>query len=457
MTPVIKPSALKADSKIWKVGTLAYTKARLGRLFGWLLWGDLAWSLKERSITAVVQLLLKRFQASDFLTGLLIGTLPQLLGLILGPMIAYTSDRHRGKWGRRIPFLLLPTPVIVMAMIGMAATPEIGKWLHVLLDGHSPGLYPSTLIVFGVFWVLFEVGTIIANSVMGALVNDVVPSAVMGRFFGLFRAISLLAAMIFNFWILKHAETGYAWIFLGLAAIYGVGFTLMCINVKEGTYPPPPPDSGGNGPLGATVSYLRECFQKPYYLWYIAMNALCWTAFMPINLFSLFFMKSVDMELATYGKWMAITFLISFALSYPLGSLADRFHPIRMSIVTMSAYAVVALLGATFIRDEITFIFGLVATGVLSGAWMTSTASIGQKLLPSARFAQYASAAGLVYGLVAMMVAPLVGKILDFSGHNYRITYFISGIIALAAVASTLELLRRFKKYGGYTAYIAPE
>ena len=441
----------------WTVGTLSYTRGGLGRLFFWLLWGDLAWSLKERSISSVVQLLLKRFEASDFLTGLLVGTLPQLLGLLIGPIMAFKSDRHRGRWGRRIPYLLIPTPVIVLSMTGMAASPFLGVRLDAFLGAHSPGGCLSSLIVFGVFWTLFEVGTIVANSVIGALINDVVPSPGLGRFIGLFRAVSLVAAMAFNFWILKHAEAGYAWIFLGLAAIYGFGFTMMCLRVREGQYPPPPPDPGGSGPLGAAVSYLRECFEKPYYLWYIAMNALCWTAFMPVNLYSLFFMKSVGMDLATYGKWLAVTFLISFLLSYPLGALADRFHPLRMSIVMMSAYALVALLGAFFIHTATAFAVCLVATGVVSGSWMTSTASIGQKLLPSARFAQYASAAGLVNGLAAMTVGPAVGRILDASGHNYRLSYLASGLIGLAAVGATLEVYRRFKKFGGFTGYVAPE
>ena len=46
---------------------------------------DLACSLMERSIASVVQLLLKRFEASDFLKGLLVRTLPQLHGLTIEP------------------------------------------------------------------------------------------------------------------------------------------------------------------------------------------------------------------------------------------------------------------------------------------------------------------------------------------------------------------------------------
>jgi hypothetical protein len=88
----------------WQAGTLTYTAAGLVVLFCWLLWGDFAWSMKERSVAQVVQLLLKRFQASDTLAATLITSLPAAIGIFLGPIISYRSDRHRGRWGRRIPY-----------------------------------------------------------------------------------------------------------------------------------------------------------------------------------------------------------------------------------------------------------------------------------------------------------------------------------------------------------------
>ena len=66
----LPPAADRPAPKLWTVGTLTYTAAGLTVLFSWLLWGDFAWSMKERSVTPVVQLLLKKFQASDTLAGL---------------------------------------------------------------------------------------------------------------------------------------------------------------------------------------------------------------------------------------------------------------------------------------------------------------------------------------------------------------------------------------------------
>src|SRR5215210_3136046 len=260
--------------KLWHVGTLTYTTGRLVVLFAWLLWGDFAWSLKDRSVPPVVQLLLKKFDVRDVLMGILTGSLPAAIGLFLGPVISYKSDRHRGKWGRRIPFILLTTPITSLTMFGLAASPWLGTQLHTLLGSSAPDPTTCFLIVFGVCWTLFEFATIAANAIFGALVNDVVPQAVIGRFYGLFRALSLIAGMVFNWYIIGHAKDYYMCIFIGMGLLYGVGVTLMCLNVKEGGYPPPPPVEAVHGKrrgfLAATITYLHECFGHRYYLWYFA-------------------------------------------------------------------------------------------------------------------------------------------------------------------------------------------
>jgi hypothetical protein len=88
-------------AKTWKAGTLTYTAAGLVVLFAWLLVGDFAWQLKERSVGATAQLILKKFGAADLLVGLLIGSVPAALGMIIGPVISMRSDRFRSRWGRR--------------------------------------------------------------------------------------------------------------------------------------------------------------------------------------------------------------------------------------------------------------------------------------------------------------------------------------------------------------------
>lgn len=152
----------------WQAGTLVYTTGGLVALFAWLLLGDFAWSMRDRSVGPMSQWYLNSLGVPNLLFGLLISSFPAFIGLVLGPIISVRSDRHRGKWGRRIPFLLVTTPLAAFGMIGLAVTPLVAKWVH----GHFPGQTEMTVsvICFGVFWAAFEFATIASQAVFGGLV-----------------------------------------------------------------------------------------------------------------------------------------------------------------------------------------------------------------------------------------------------------------------------------------------
>jgi len=451
-------SPVTSSVKRWRVGTLTYTSGGLVVLFFWLLSGDFAWSIRERSISPVVQLLLNKFGASDFFNGLLLGSLPAAIAILVGPVICYRSDRHRGRWGRRIPFLLAPTPFAVLAIVGFAFSPAMGVSLDRALGPLSPGLNACVLALFAVFWTVFELAAITANSVFGALINDVVPEPVLGRFYSAFRAITLIAGILFGWKIFGRAETAYSWVFLFVAVVYGLGFTIMCLNVKEGGYPPPP-DSLVEPPgfWNAVGAYFRESFGQPYYLWFFAAMSVAAMAFQPVNLFGLFYAKHVGMDAGAFGKCLAVTYACSLVLAYPIGVLADRFHPLRLGLASLALYTLVALWGAIFASNQWHFTIAFVVHGVLAGAFFTSTASIGQRLLPKARFAQFASALGIVICIGSLIIGPLSGALLDHVHHDYRFTFLLGGVFAIAAFLLLLVVYREFLALGGPRHYVAPE
>ena len=118
---------IETQPKTWRAGTLVYTGAGLVILFCWLLWGDFAWSMKERAAGPVFTVLVKKFQASDLLLASLTVSLPAAINIVLAPVVSYRSDRHRGRWGRRIPYLIITTPIAALAMVGLAFSPKLGE------------------------------------------------------------------------------------------------------------------------------------------------------------------------------------------------------------------------------------------------------------------------------------------------------------------------------------------
>jgi MFS family permease len=448
-----------AARRIWSVGTLTYTKGGLAVLFSWLLWGDFAWAIRDRSVITIMQLLLKKYEVSDTVAGLLIGTLPASFALMLGPIVSFRSDRHRSPRGRRLPYLLFSAPLAALSIVGLGLSPLLGELLHHGLGVRSPGLYPSVVLVLALWWTLFDFATTITNAIFAALINDVVPAPVIGRFYGLFRAVSLLVGIAFNFWLLGTAETHSLWIFLAVGVIYGVGVVSMCLRVREGAYPPPPPrnDKGRlTAFYGAALIYFKECFTKPYYLWFFAASNLALLASSPVNLFSVFFAKSVNMSMHTYGRYIAVMYVISLSLTWVLGSLADRFHPLRVGMVAIGLYALGTLCGGFFAHTPTAFGLALLAHGVFGGAYFTGAAALGQRLLPQATFAQFMSASGIVGGVLNIVLPAILGRFLDLSHHNYRLTFFVSSAIGFVALGCLAMVNRQWQRLGGQENYTPP-
>ena len=402
--------------KLYTIGTLSYTLSTLCTLFFLLLLGDLVWSMKERSVAQIVQLMFKRHGASDMINGLMMVSLPNALGLLLGPVISYKSDHCRSRWGRRIPYLLFTTPIAAGAMAGMAFSPAIGETLAASLSWSADSV---TLCFLGFFWALFEFATVIAGALFGALINDVVPHRFLGRFYGLFRIISLLVGIGFNYYLFGFAEVHYRILFLTIGALYLAGFLIMCLNVKEGEYPVQETEKRKSS-LAAIRSYFRECFSNPYYLLVFLMLFFAVMTFAPVNSFCMFYAQSMDIPMKSYGRFLAVTYFFSLVFAYGLGALADRFHPLRIGLAMLALYGALGVIAFFWIHDEFSFGISFIAHGVIAGSYFTATASLTQRLYPQESFAQFSSAGGLLCGLGLTLLMPMAGRFLDWIGHQYQ-------------------------------------
>ena len=460
------PDLTQPKSK-WSVGTLTYTTAGLAVLFALLLWGDFAWSMKDRVVFPMtVKLAKERFELNDTLYSILIISFPNFTNIFLMPIVSYLSDRHRGRLGRRIPFLLFTTPFIVVGLLGIGMNAEIGRLLEPVMPATWGGEPVDTaragaLVAFCIFWVLFDFGNTLASAIFNALVNDVVPQRIIGRFFSLFRIISLLAGILYNYYLFEHALDWFKWIFLVLGALYAAGLYSMCFFVKEGKYPPPeeiPADkSRFQRVFGAFIDYFRQCFSVPYYRWIIVALLLANISFHPINDFSIQYAKAIDVPDSTYGQLLAITYCFSIVLSYPLGALADRFHPIRTSFVSLAAYAVLMLVGWLVVgnpwQKEITYhIPGLMSGsktlvlssfaivfiihGVVSGCFFTLSSSLPLRLFPGSIFAQFASANAMILALGTTVIVPAFGYFLDVQDSNYHLLFLLGAALSLISAVA---------------------
>jgi MFS family permease len=136
--------------------------------------------------------------------------------------------------------------------------------------------------------------------------------------------------------------------------------------------------------------------------------------------------------------------------------LADKFHPLRTSLIVISLYALVTAAGAIFSTNASIFSVFFILHGVLSGAWFTSSASLPLRMFPKENFSQFYSALNMFIGLGIMTFGPIVGHLIDFTGKYYRLTFIASSSLAFLAVILGLIVHAKFMKLGGPKGYTPP-
>jgi len=461
---VTRRDSTSTEPRIHSVGTLRYTTLGLCMVFFWLLWGDFTMCLMETVLPTILPLQLKALGAPNMVMGLFLVTVPSAMNFVVNPIISFRSDRHRGPWGRRIPFLLAPTPLITAVLVAIAYAPEIGGWLHGFVAAHGSIAKNSVIIgTIGVLLVIFQFFNMFISSVYYYLFNDVVPAAYLARFMAAFRVVGTLAGMTFNYFVFPHAQTHMRWIFLGAAVLYFVGFTSMCFGLKEGKYPPPPPLVGNKtGLLASFETYFRECFTHPYYLNMFAMSAagqLAGACGFVATLFYLHLGVSLE-QLGKFNTWMAIPVLV---LMVPMGIVSDRIHPVRVLVALGLFGPTMAIASFFFIHDFRSIVILTLIAFPIAQLQAASAMPLNWLLFPKDQFGQFGSADAMARSIVMIVGSVVAGLFLDFmkrlyhgDEEYYRWMYIWSAVFASISYFFLWRVYKGWKAHGGLNNYKAP-
>ncbi len=456
--PVRRPDIEQIDGRmIYRCGTLSYTRLGLVNLFIWMLWGDFCYTMMETLIPTLLPLVLRQHEASNFTIGLLVGSIPAALNFIINPIVSTSSDRTRSRWGRRIPYLLFTSPFVVLFLILVGWTDQIGAWLYRLAYGDvgSPALVIITMLA--IFSVGFQVFNLFVASVFYYIFADVVPKPFIGRFMALFRVVGTAAGIVFSRWVLPLADYReyIPWIFTGVALIYLFSFTSMCLKIKEGQYPPPETIQRPSI-AGMVRKYAKECFSIPFYLLLFIGLAINTTSNACRVMFNLLFAKNdLGLSMAQYGKIMSTVAMVMLLAYIPLGWLVDRFHPLRIFIIGGFLIIVANVFGFFWCRDYDTFFvvsFLISATYVLQGA---SSLPLTVRLYPGEKYGQFCSAAAMISSISLIVANAGGGAFIDCFGYRYIFVWDF--IFTVIATATLLVVYVMWKNYGGDANYIPPQ
>ena len=136
--------------------------------------------------------------------------------------------------------------------------------------------------------------------------------------------------------------------------------------------------------------------------------------------------------------------------------LADKFHPFRVSAVFLFLYGVAALWSGFYIHDTRTFLIGFMLHGIFATSYNTAAATMGNRLLARSRFLILAAGQGIVGTVISMIVTPLLGLFLDWTGSEYRYSYLVGAAYVLLGVPLYIIVYRKFKALAGRTTTWRP-
>lgn len=480
---ITNPLGSRSSSDIIaRIGTLEYTKRALIMVSFWLLWGDFCFTLMEQVVPAVMPLQLNHLHASNVLIALVMSTIPGILNFIVCPWVSFKSDRHRSKWGRRIPFLLFPTPWITAILITMAFSKQIAAFLHTsILSGSHFTVGAVTLALLAFLSASFQYFNMFIGSVYYYLFNDVVPEEYLGRFMAGFRVVGTLAGAGFSYFLLQYADTYANWMLIGGALLYFFAFGAMCLKIKEGEYPPPPENVDNNqGLWSSTKSYLVESFTHPFY-WYFFIATAAWdiTATNCLGQWTLLYQHvSLGISLLDIGKMNGLAAIIGAALIYPMGILSDKKHPIRIMLISIGALTLFWPVQFIYLVRPFTphqayhlLYWWTMVTLPFSYMYAASSLPFFMRMLPQERYGQFCSAQAMFRSLCVIALGLLAGVLLDgikgilvsrgmtpdyAATFVYRFGPVLQWVAQLTSFIFMLFVYRWFIKLGGDHGYEPP-
>lgn len=348
-------------------------------------------------------------------------------GLIIAsvwqPLIGEISDRSGSRWGRRLPFMVVGTPLAVAALYLIGLAPNFG------------------LVVVG----LLSYQTA-ANTVQGpwqALIPDLVPSQQRGLASGMKAAFDILAFFLgrqISAGLVAGGRVTAAVTVAAAAYLLALALTLLAARIDAPIRP--------TAAQGGSVRRLGHAFavqwrSHPAFLAWFLNRFLFWAGFVALNTFVLFFMIDVvgmpEGEAQRFVGRMSTVLGVSLLLvTLPSGWLADRLG--RRPLVAASGLIAAAGTALVLIlQTPNAIIVAGAAIGLAVGMFLSANWALITDIVPGAEAARFLGLANIA-SAGGSAVARLAGGLL-IDPLNRLTGKPASGYLALYAITTASFLL----------------
>ncbi len=355
-----------------------------------------------------------------------------LLAMAVQPIAGAISDRSGFSWGRRRPYILLGTMLVILFLPGI-------------------GFFGSYAAIF-IIYCLMQMSSNVAQGPYQAFIPDLVPGGRRGLASGVKTLLEILGgiALLYPLAVFMDryfiGEGGYwLWLALGALAIILLGAMIATIlMVKE------QPGAGGFRML--LFSDLYKSFKIDVkanrdFVWFLVSRLLVLMAFTTLQTFALYFLRDVvgvASPATATARFSIVAVIAMLAAVYPAGRLSDRIgrRPIVVGSGLLSALGV--LLIFLLQHNYMYIIFGGGLVGLSFGAFMSTNWALATDLVAKGEEARYLGLANLATAGGAAL-ARLIGPVIDFfntyaPGLGYQVMllacfiYFVAGSLLLLKV-----------------------
>jgi len=353
-----------------------------------------------------------------------------ILAMAVQPVAGAISDRSGFSWGRRRPYILLGTMLVILLLPGVSLA----------------GSYIAIFIIY----CLLQISSNTAQGPYQAFIPELVPGGRRGLASGVKTLLEILGGVTLLYPIAFFMDRyssgeGVSWLWLALGALgiilLGVMLaTILMVKERPGT-------GGSRLPLLVTLykSFKINIRTDRDFIWFLVSRLLVLMAFATLQTFALYFLRDgVTSPATAMAQFSIVIVACMLAVVYPAGRLSDRVgrRPIAVTSGLLGALGV----GLIFVfQHNFTFIIfcgGLV--GISVGAFMGSNWALATDLVAKGEEARYLGLTNLATAGGAAL-ARLIGPVIDFfnaysPGLGYSVMllacfiYFIVGSLLLLKI-----------------------
>ncbi len=368
-------------------------------------------------------------------------TLDNIAALFILPVIGVWSDRTRTRIGRRYPYILAAAPV---AAVAFALIPVAGNLIDASTNGsvaENSGIFAFFMIAAGVMLLAMAV----LRTPVIALMPDIIPSPLRSKANGVINLMGGIGGIIAALGLARLFDSNPIIPFVIGSVVMIVAIILLFVSVREprvSELPHPESDEeemarGLKGVRAVPPEYRRSLIflLAAIFCWFVGYNAI-------ETFFSSYAVTTLGVSAGTAGTLFSVALGTFILFAVPAGYLGTRYGRKRTITVGLIVFGL-ALVVAAFVPNTTVI---TIILGVGGAAWaLVNINSLPMVVDITDDERLLGTYTGLYYfaSMSAAIAGPVLnGVIIDLSGSNYNMIFFVTPFFFALAVVAMLMVTR---------------